>query len=273
LAKKLEYPERFVGMHFFNPVNRMPLVEVIAGEKTDEDTIATVVKLSKKMGKTPIKVKESAGFLVNRILLPYLSEATLMFEEGESIERIDETLVKFGMPMGPLSLIDEVGVDVGEKVSNILHQAYGNRMPSSSVLSKMIDNEWLGRKNGMGFYDYSSKKTTVNQKILALQKEQKSLDENTLLDRAMLIMINEASRCLEEKVVDNARYLDMAMVMGIGFPAFRGGLLKYADARSIANVVHGLQELQDIYGDRFEPSKLLLNMERNNKKFYDGGVS
>lgn len=273
LAEKLEHPERFVGMHFFNPVNRMPLVEIIAGEKSNEETIATVVKLSKKMGKTPIKVKESAGFLVNRILLPYLGEATLMFEEGESIERIDKTLLAFGMPMGPLTLVDEVGVDVGEKVSNLLHQDYGDRMPSSPVLTKMLENGYLGKKSGQGFYDYRTKKPTVNQAILALQKEQKNLDDTTLLDRAVLIMINEASRCLEECVVDNARYLDMAMVMGTGFPAFRGGLLKYADARSIENVVHRLLELQVIYGDRFQPSDLLLKMEKNCTKFYDGGVS
>ncbi len=277
LAEGLKHPERFVGMHFFNPVNRMPLVEIIAGEATSEDTIATVVSLSKKMGKTPIKVKESAGFLVNRILLPYLGEATLMFAEGASVEQIDKTLFEFGMPMGPLTLVDTVGVDVGEKVSNILHEAYGERMPTSPILTQMIENGWLGKKSGLGFYDHQNKKPTVNPEIINLQNRQEEnaeekLDKNIILDRAILMMINEASRSLEEGVVDNARYLDMAMVMGTGFPAFRGGLMRYADARSIANVVGRLEELQALYGERFKPSDILVEMDKKGKKFYDGGV-
>ncbi len=270
LAKGLKHPHRFVGMHFFNPVERMPLVEIIVGDKTDDETIATVVKLSKQMGKTPIKVKESAGFLVNRILLPYLKEATLMFEEGGDIKMIDKTLLDFGMPMGPFSLIDTVGVDIGAKVSVILHKAYGERMQESSLMNEMVRKKWLGKKMQKGFYDYGSKKPTLNLEIATLQKSSTAPDKETVLHRSLLIMINEATRCLEEDVVDNARYLDMAMVMGTGFPAFRGGLLRYADTIGVDKIIKILNQLRAAYGDRFTPSNLLLDMAQKEMTFYGG---
>jgi 3-hydroxyacyl-CoA dehydrogenase/enoyl-CoA hydratase/3-hydroxybutyryl-CoA epimerase len=268
LAAKLKHPNRFVGMHFFNPVNRMPLVEIIAGKNTDDTTIATVVKLTKKMGKTPVRVKESAGFLVNRILLPYLKEAANMFEEGEDIKKIDKILLNFGMPMGPLSLIDKVGVDIGEKVSHILYDAYGERMAPGTLLTKMVDNGWLGQKSGLGFYTHKSKRPEINKDILKLQSGKTKLDRKTIKDRALLTMINEASRCLEEDVVDNPRYLDMAMVMGTGFPPFRGGLMRYADEIGIQAIVARLEQLKKLHGDRFTPCNLLLTMADNNESFY-----
>lgn len=273
LAEKLEHPNRFIGMHFFNPVNRMPLVEIITGEKTDDETIATVVKLTKKMGKTPIKVKESAGFLVNRILLPYLKEAATMFEEGEDIQRIDKILLDFGMPMGPLTLVDKVGVDIGEKVAMILYEAYGSRMAISEVLTGMVKNGWLGKKSGLGFYNYKSKRFGINKDVLQLQRSHagEPLDAQTIEDRAILIMINEAARCLEEGVVDNAGYLDMAMVMGTGFPPFRGGLMRYADEIGIHRIITRLGQLQKEYGDRFEPCELFATMANKKETFYASG--
>ena len=270
LAAKLQYPNRFIGMHFFNPVNRMPLVEIICGEKTDDETIATVVKLTKKMGKTPIKVKESAGFLVNRILLPYLKEAANMFEEGEDLQKIDKILLKFGMPMGPLSLIDKVGVDIGEKVSHILHEAYGERMAPGALLTTMVEKGWLGQKSGLGFYNHKAKHSQINKGILKLQSGDTKLDMKTIKDRAILTMINEAARCLEEDVVDNPGYLDMAMVMGTGFPPFRGGLMRHADEIGIEAIVTRLTQLQKLYGDRFAPCDLLLSMAQKNESFYGG---
>ena len=270
LAAKLDHPHRFIGMHFFNPVHRMPLVEIIAGEKTDERTIATVVKLAKRMGKTPIKVKESEGFLVNRILMPYLSEAVTMFEEGADIQTIDAALLSFGMPMGPFALVDTVGVDIGEKVSAILHQAYGERMPVSEIMAQMVEKGWLGKKSGVGFYNHKKKHPEINRGIAGLQKGEAKLDEQAILDRALLTMINEAARCLEEGVVDNAGYLDMAMVMGTGFPAFRGGLLRYADELGIDAVVGRLGLLKTTYGSRFAPCDLLLSMDRDHETFYGG---
>lgn len=270
LAKTLKHPNRFVGMHFFNPVNRMPLVEIIAGEKTDDKTVATVVNLAKKLGKTPIKIKDSAGFLVNRILLPYLQEAVLMFEEGVDLQNIDKALLEFGMPMGPFTLIDTVGVDVGASVSVILNNAYGDRIKPSTLMQKMVDKGFLGKKTKKGFYDYSSKELPLNPDIPRENGEVIGMRSEDIVQRAMLIMINEASRCLEENVVDNARYLDMAMVMGTGFPAFRGGVMRYADEIGITKIVDALNELSATYGDRFTPSELLINMKKNNETFYGG---
>ena len=268
LVKETEHPERFVGMHFFNPVSKMPLVEVIAGEKTSDQTVATVVKLAKKLGKTPIKVDECAGFLVNRILLPYLNEAAKMFEEGENVEHIDELLTDFGMPMGPFTLADEVGIDIGEKVSNILHEAYGDRMKPSGVLTQMTQREWLGKKTGQGFYLHQGKDKSHNEQLAGLHPSNPMLDKNIILDRAILIMVNEAAKCLEESVVDNAPYLDMAMVMGTGFPAFRGGLLRYADSEGLANIVARLTVLEEKFGERFSAAKSLLHMVEKDKTFY-----
>ena len=268
LVKGTKYPKRFVGMHFFNPVAKMPLVEVIAGKHTSDDTIATVVKLAKRLGKTPIRVSECAGFLVNRTLLPYLNEAALMFEEGEDIDHIDTLLTDFGMPMGPFTLADEVGIDIGEKVSAILHEAYGDRMTPSPLLGKMIEKGWLGKKTGKGFYLHDKKDKIYHKNMSKLHEVSPSLSDNIILDRAILIMVNEAVRCLEEGVVDNARYLDMAMVMGTGFPAFRGGLLRYADAEGLANIVARLNVLEEKYGERFSATKSLVEMVKNDEIFY-----
>ena len=269
LAGHLQYPKRFIGMHFFNPVNRMPLVEIIPGEHTDDKTIATAVNLAKRLGKTPIKIKDSAGFLVNRILLPYLQEACFIFEDGGDIEKIDKTLLEFGMPMGAFTLIDTVGVDIGASVSQILHDAYGERMAPSTLMNTMVQKNLLGVKTKKGFYDYATRHMCVNQEVLSLQTKTSSFKSELILNRTMLLMINEASRCLEEGIVDNARYLDMAMVLGTGFPAFRGGLLRYADTLGATNIVTNLQELEKLYGKRFTPSELLKNMADNENTFYE----
>jgi 3-hydroxyacyl-CoA dehydrogenase/enoyl-CoA hydratase/3-hydroxybutyryl-CoA epimerase len=274
MAHSLQNPERFVGMHFFNPVNRMPLVEVIRGEKTSDETIATIVKLSKKLGKTPIVVKDVAGFLVNRILLPYMNEAAYLLEEGAEIKRIDKALEKFGMPMGPFVLADVVGIDVGVKVAHSLHEGYGERMKVADVLDEIYLNhkELLGKKSGRGFYVEKNVNPEIDG-ILNVVRQRKNIHqtyfyEYAIIDRCILTMVNEAAKCLEENVVKNVRYLDMAMIMGAGFPAFRGGVLRYADSRGIAKIVAKLQELNQKHGARFEVSKLLLEMAKKNQKFY-----
>ena len=246
----------------------MPLVEIIAGEKTSDETVATVVALAKKLGKTPIKVSECAGFLVNRTLLLYLNEAAKMFEEGENVEHIDKILTDFGMPMGPFTLADEVGIDIGKKVSDILYAAYGERMKPAKLLETMTDKGCLGKKTGTGFYTHKGKAKAHNPHIAELHTVNTTLNEKTILDRAILIMVNEAAKCLEEGVVANARYLDMAMVMGTGFPAFRGGLLRYADSEGLVNIVQRLEALAEQYGERFEPAGLLVEMVKNGERFY-----
>ncbi len=280
MSHVLKNPERFAGMHFFNPVNRMPLVEIIKGEKTSDETIVKLVRLSKKLGKTPIVVKDVAGFLVNRILLPFMNEAAHLFQEGIEIERIDNLLEDFGMPMGPFVLADVVGIDVGCKVAISLEEAYGSRMKVAEILREIYQNhkDLLGKKTNSGFYSYiSSKKTIVNpkvQEILTNLRKEKSLttyysDDKKIVDRCILIMCNEAAKCLEEGVVDNARYLDMAMIMGAGFPAFRGGLLKYIDNYGIQEIVARLKEFEAEMGERFKISELLLKMADSNEKFYN----
>ena len=270
LSENMKKPERFIGMHFFNPVDRMPLVEIIPGKKSSPKTIATVVELAKQAGKTPIVVGDCAGFLVNRILLPYINEAARMFEEGASFERIDKLILDFGMPMGPFVLADEVGLDVGYKVAKVLEDAYGDRMKVSSILDRIyVKMQLLGKKSGKGFYLHAGKKREPNDAVKKLVFSKRRFDEKEIIDRSILIMINEAAMCLEEGVVDNAQYLDMAMVMGTGFPPFRGGLLRYADSIGIDTIVITLKSLAKNYGIRFEPSKLLLDMAKSKTKFYE----
>lgn len=269
VAKDLKYPERFIGLHFFNPVNKMPLVEIIAGKKTNKETIASVVKLAKRAKKTPIVVADCAGFLVNRILLTYINEAFYILQEIGDAKRIDNVIEKFGMPMGPFILADTVGLDVGYKVAKILEDAYGQRMLVSKLIDQLYNNKkLLGKKSGAGIYLYQGKKVTCNFAINSLCQKNEITDSE-IQDRLILVMINEAARCLEEKVVDSAEYLDMAMIMGTGFPAFRGGLLRYADKLSIAYLIDKLNKLSDQYGDKFSPANLLLKMKKEQTKFYN----
>jgi 3-hydroxyacyl-CoA dehydrogenase/enoyl-CoA hydratase/3-hydroxybutyryl-CoA epimerase len=283
MGRALQNPERFAGMHFFNPVNRMPLVEVIRGEKTSDKTIASIVKISKKLGKTPIVVKDVPGFLVNRILLPYMNEAAFLLQEGAEVKRVDAIIEKFGMPMGPFILADVVGIDVGVKVAHSLHEGYGERMKVAEILDEIYQNhkELLGKKSGKGFYIHSEKQKNQGQNFtnpqidVILKEVRKSknihstyISDFEILDRCMLMMVNESAKCLEESVVKNAHYLDMAMIMGSGFPPFRGGVLRYADSFGIENVVSRLREFKEKYGKRFEISQLLTEMEKNGKQFY-----
>jgi len=270
LSSAMKFPDRFVGMHFFNPVNRMPLVEVIRGEKSSDKTVASVIALAKRLGKTPILVGDCPGFLVNRLLIPYIIEAMHLYEEGESFEKIDALLLKFGMPMGPFRLVDEVGLDVGYKVANILQEGYGDRMRMVPVFEHVYHELGLyGKKKGAGFYRYNKKGIRVNRKVVDLVHDQHQFSDEEIIDRCLLMMVNEASRALEEGVVKCAEYLDMAMVMGTGFPPFRGGLLAYADERGIHEVVARLYALSNAYGERFEPSELLVSMAKENRLFYE----
>ena len=269
MATAFKKPERFIGMHFFNPVNRMPLVEVIPHEKTSKKTIQTIIDLSYKSGKTPILVKDAPGFLVNRILLPYLNEAAFLLDEISDIQKIDNAITDFGMPMGPLTLADNVGIDVGYKVAKILEAGFGERMNVSPLIDKIYnDMKLLGRKSGKGFYNYKGKEISINEKIEKICVSAKNIKKDEIIDRLILIMVNEASKCLEEEIVKNAEQLDLAMIMGTGFPAFRGGLLKYADSIGIDNIVNKLNNFADKVSSRYKPSNLLIIMANDNKTFY-----
>ncbi|NBV84408.1 fatty-acid oxidation protein subunit alpha, partial [bacterium] len=271
MASAISRPERFVGMHFFSPVNRMPLVEVIPGEKTSPETIATIVQLAKILKKTPIVVKNCPGFLVNRILIPYVNEAVRLLEDGAEIADIDRIMEGFGMPMGPLALADEVGLDVGYKVAKILEDGYGDRMAVAMSFDRIHQKDDLkGKKTGKGFYVHAGATKVPNAEIASLVQRTpgRSVSSADILDRLILIMVNEAARCIAEGVVEKPAYLDIAMVMGSGFPPFRLGLCRYADHRGIADVVSRLDELAKTSGPRFVPTEVLVQMAKASTSFY-----
>ncbi len=279
LASSLKNPQRFCGMHFFNPAHRMPLVEIIAGTHASETTIARAVHAAKTLGKTPIVVKNCPGFLVNRLLMPYLNEAVKLLEEGRSVTIIDAAFKNWGMPMGPLRLLDEIGIDVGHKVAHTLNEAYGERMNTGALFSKLTeynaahaDNPLLGKKSGSGFYVYD-KAVKPNPRITVmiaklLRKSSKGVSFEDVLQRPLFMMINEAARALEESVVQSAWELDLALIMGTGFPPFRGGLLTWADAKGAKTIYENLQGLQARYGSRFEPAPLIERLAKEGLSFY-----
>lgn len=270
MARQTKDPSRVIGLHFFNPVNRMPLIEIIKTDFTSPATIATTLALTKRLGKTPILVKDSCGFLVNRILLSYINEAGRILEEGERIEFVDKIAADFGLPMGPFALSDEVGLDVGIKVLHILAEAFGERFKPVDAFEKIYAKGLLGKKSGKGLYIYG-KKRVPNPEIYELfsRKTAYGLSPDEYLKRMIYIMINEAGRCLEESIIDGPEDVDIGMIMGTGFPAFRGGLLRYADAVGIAKIVDELQLFQNkLQSDRFAPCRYLLNLKEKNLKIY-----
>ena len=275
MAEALERPERFCGMHFFNPVHKMPLVEVVRGARTDDGTIATVHALTLKLGKVPVVVKDGPGFLVNRILGPYLNEAAFLLADGASVEEVDRAARDFGMPMGPLRLIDEVGIDIARHAGETLHSAFGERMRPAPALATLGASERRGRKNGRGFYEYhDGEAEDVDDTVYAdLGLSPPATDagpgEREIRTRLVLAMINEAARALDDRIVRHAGDVDVAMVMGTGFPPFRGGLLRFADSLHPRTVVERLEGLAARQGARFEPAPLLRELASRDRTFYE----
>lgn len=271
MAGVCPHPENVIGFHFFNPVHRMPLVEVITTPMTSNETLLTSLSLVKRLNKTPIVVKDSPGFIVNRILLVYMNEAGRIFEETGDLGRIDRAVTKFGMPMGPFILSDEVGLDVGIKVLNILEDAFGERFKAVDVFNAVYEKKWLGKKTKKGFYIHGKKKT-LNPEVKGCLKESPSasLNEDDCLKRLIYLMINEAAMCLDEKIVFEPDAIDVGMIFGTGFPPFRGGLLRYADQVGIAAIVKDLERFADtLKSDRFKPCAYLLKLQSDNKGFYE----
>jgi 3-hydroxyacyl-CoA dehydrogenase/enoyl-CoA hydratase/3-hydroxybutyryl-CoA epimerase len=274
IAEAAPHPERVAGLHFFNPVHRMHLVEVVRGRATDEGTVATLVELVRKLGKVPVVVADSPGFLVNRVLFPYMDEAVRLVLEGVTGEEVDREAVRFGMPMGPLELLDQVGIDIAADVVVTFAPFRPDPGPTPGRFAAMVREGSIGKKAGRGFYEYRDGKQGLPTKWATPTNPRHSAPPgsgNELSDlqrRLVYPIINEAAKCLESGVVSEAWVVDLAMVLGTGFAPFRGGPLRTADAVGVGNVVRELEALRREHGDRFEPAPLLRSMAAENRGFY-----
>jgi len=282
IAANLPHPERVVGLHFFNPVRAMPLVEVVRGAATSPEVLARTCALALRLGKTPVITADRPGFVVNRLLGPYLDEALRLAAGGAPIARVDAALLDFGMPMGPFRLLDEVGLDIARHAAASLHAGFGARMQPSDALDKLPDGEHrLGRETQRGFYVHDADPKTEPELAddlgaLVTSQDFAGLSEERIAERLVLVMLNEAGRLLEERVVESAQMLDLATVFGMGFAPFRGGLLHHADALGLPQAVARLQALAEepavlARGDgaeRFRPCALLTGMAERGEHFF-----
>ncbi len=271
IAERARHPERVLGMHFFSPVERMPLLEVIPTERTSADAVVTAVRFGRQLGKTVIVVADSPGFWVNRILLPYLNEAGLLLEQGVPIALIDQVMTEWGLPVGPITLMDEVGLDVGEKAGKSMYQAFGERLRPSRVISVMRADDRLGRKNGRGFHFYrDGEKAGVDASVYQLLgvRQQGDADPRQVQDRLVMAMLNEAALAMSEGVVGQPRDGDIGALFGIGYPPFRGGPLRTIDTLGAGEVVTRLERLESACGPRFRPAPVLVEMARIGGRWY-----
>ncbi|HEY0095122.1 MAG TPA: 3-hydroxyacyl-CoA dehydrogenase NAD-binding domain-containing protein, partial [Archangium sp.] len=271
LAKGSRRPEQVIGMHYFSPVHKMPLLEIITHKGTADWVTATCVEIGKKQGKTVIVVNDGPGFYTSRILAPYMNEAAFLLAEGADIADLDKALVEFGFPVGPITLLDEVGIDVAQKVGPIMEAAFGKRMAAPKALEKVVTDGRLGRKNKKGFYTYDGKKKEVDVSVYELLphgKNRKSLDAREMAERCALQMVNEAVRCLGEGILRSPRDGDVGAIFGLGFPPFLGGPFRYADSIGPAELLRRLEHYQDKYGERFTPAPSLIDMVKAGKTFH-----
>lgn len=272
IAANATRPENVIGLHYFSPVDKMPLAEIIPHEGTSDETISTTVAVAKKQGKTPIVVKDKAGFYVNRILAPYMNEAAMLLLDGEPIEKLDKALVKFGFPVGPMQLLDEVGIDVGSKIGPILQAELGDRFAPPPAFDKLISDGRLGKKAKKGFYLYGTGKKgkQVDESIYQLLniQVQGRINDLEIAKRCVYMMLNEAARCLDEGIVRNARDGDIGAIFGIGFPPFLGGPYRYIDKVGAKNVVAQLNEWANKHGERFKPCDALVKMAESDSTYY-----
>ncbi len=290
LADVTVAPERVIGLHFFNPVSRMKLVEVVIARETSEETRERSLGFVRQIGKLPVIVRDSPGFLVNRVLFPYLLDAAALFESSLDAKQIDEALLEWGMPMGPLRLIDEIGVDITVDIANTLEKAYGLRDHVPNVLLWLRDQHMLGRKTGAGFYKYEGKMQSPNDALVQWRSEivaggvdpgsgrgdtagrpgstPPATTNSDLALRLILLMVNEAARCVEEKVVESPEDADYGMILGTGFAPFRGGPLRFAEHFGLKKTVNELERLARTE-EKFSPCEILTKYARAGTTFYE----
>lgn len=274
IAKAAQRPENVIGLHYFSPVEKMPLLEIITTEKTAPEVVSASVAFGKAQGKTVIVVKDGPGFYTTRILAPYLNEATRLLTEGVAIEAVDQALELFGFPVGPITLLDEVGVDVGTNVGPVLEQAFGARMSSPDAADIMINNNFLGRKTGRGFYVYEGTakegEKPVNTRLYELMQVAGNtpMSNNEISTRCAWMLINEAAYCLQEGIISAPMHGDIGAIFGLGFPPFRGGPFRYLDSVGLSQAVATLEQLAAKHGERFAPAQILLDMAQQHKTFY-----
>lgn len=270
MAEGARNPELVVGVHFFNPVHKMPLVEIIFGGTTSDGAAAAAQEFALKLGKTTVFCLDRPGFIVNAILTPYLLEAVRLLEQGVAAEDIEKTMQSFGMPMGPLTLLDEVGLDVAGHVARVLYTAFGDRLNPPDLLKKVDEAKLVGKKGGAGIYAYAEgKRAGINPTVagwITAQAVKKQRGE--IQDRLALAMVNEAARVLESGIVADPRTLDLAMIFGTGFPPFLGGPLRYADSLGIKVVHQKLEMLSRVAGENYAPCQLIKDMAARGQSFY-----
>ncbi|MDP7303859.1 MAG: 3-hydroxyacyl-CoA dehydrogenase NAD-binding domain-containing protein, partial [Pirellulaceae bacterium] len=273
MAENVKHPERFCGIHFFNPVRRMKLVEIIRGEKTSDETVTTAVAYTKRIGKMPIVLNDGPGFLVNRLLFPYMSEALALLSEGARIKDIDRAAKAFGMPMGPIELYDLVGIDTATFAGQTMSDAFPERIVSSPILPAMVKAGRLGKKSGLGFFSYKNKRKRAapDPGLDAFLSEYIASDRafarDELTDRLFMPMLLEATRALEDNIVRDPRDIDLGLIFGLGFPPFKGGLMFWADHVGAMALVEKLKPLESV-GVRMQPTQTLLEMAQSGKTFY-----
>jgi 3-hydroxyacyl-CoA dehydrogenase/enoyl-CoA hydratase/3-hydroxybutyryl-CoA epimerase/enoyl-CoA isomerase len=278
LAANLKRPENFCGMHFFNPVHMMPLVEVIRGEKTSDRAIATTVAYAKAMGKTPIVVNDCPGFLVNRVLFPYFGGFSGLIRDGADFQKVDKVMEKFGWPMGPAYLLDVVGMDTAKHANEVMAEGFPERMKADfkSAVEVMFENERYGQKNDKGFYKYETDKKGKQKKVVdeesykllePVVQGKKDFDEDEIIARMMIPLCLETVRCLEDGIVEDPADADMGLIFGIGFPPFRGGALRYIDDMGVDTFVELTEKYADL-GPLYQPTEKLREMAKNGEKFF-----
>jgi 3-hydroxyacyl-CoA dehydrogenase/enoyl-CoA hydratase/3-hydroxybutyryl-CoA epimerase len=270
IARDALRPERVLGMHFFSPVEKMPLLEVIVTPRTDAVATATAVAFGRRLGKHVIVVTDGPGFYTTRALAPLMNEATRLLEEGAAVEAVDGAMVSFGFPVGPITLLDEVGIDVAAKVAKVLYASVGSRLKPPPSMARVIEDGRLGRKNKRGFYTYNGKKKVDGAvyELLPTGAERRSFESREIQDRLVFAFLNEAVLCLEEGVLRSPRDGDVGAIFGLGFPPFLGGPFRYLDHLGARFAVEVMERLRARHGDRYAPAPLMAEMAKQGKSFH-----